>query len=122
MNDMVYAESYGRAFRSWQIGISRHITNIFKDEEQQQDTTVAKIATAVNRGIRGKVEEPVNFYNLDMVAEIIHTKAGKTKEHMGLTTWKNAPDGRILKSDVSIAKNYLMWNTVLKNKYQFLRI
>lgn len=40
-------------------------------------------------------------------AEIIYTKADHTKEHMGLTTWKNAPDGRILKSDVSIAKNYL---------------
>lgn len=41
------------------------------------------------------------------VAEIVYTKADHTKEHMGLTTWKNAPDGRILKSDVSIAKNYL---------------
>ena len=40
-------------------------------------------------------------------AEIIHAKADHTKEHMGLTTWKNAPDGRILKSDVVIAKNYL---------------
>lgn len=40
-------------------------------------------------------------------AEIIYSKADHTKDHMGLTTWKNAPDGRILKSDVSIAKNYL---------------
>lgn len=40
-------------------------------------------------------------------AEIVYNKADHTKEHMGLTTWKNAPDGRILKSDVSIAKNYL---------------
>lgn len=40
-------------------------------------------------------------------AEIVYTKADHTKEHMGLTTWKNAPNGRILKSDVSIAKNYL---------------
>ena len=40
-------------------------------------------------------------------AEIIYTKADHTKEHMGLTTWKNSPKGRILKSDVSIAKNYL---------------
>mgnify|MGYP002620727037 CR=1 FL=1 len=37
-------------------------------------------------------------------AEIIYTKADHTQEHMGLTTWKNAPDGRILKSDVAIAK------------------
>lgn len=40
-------------------------------------------------------------------AEIIHAGADHTKPHMGLTTWKYAPDGRILKSDVSIAKNYL---------------
>ncbi len=197
-------------------GISRHISNIFKEGELQQDTTVAKIATVVNRGIRGEVEELVDFYNLDMIiavgyrvsspkatrfrqwstkilneyikkgfvmdderlkqgkaifgkdyfrellervrsirtserriwqqitdiyaecsidydknapttrefyamiqnrfhyaitgqtaAEIIYTKADHSKDHMGLTTWKNAPDGRVLKSDVTVAKNYL---------------
>ena len=40
-------------------------------------------------------------------AEIIYNNADSTKENMGLTTWKNVPSGRILKSDVSIAKNYL---------------
>ena len=40
-------------------------------------------------------------------AEIIDTSADKTKENMGLTTWKNAPAGRILKSDVTVGKNYL---------------
>ena len=40
-------------------------------------------------------------------AEIVYNGADHTKEHMGLTTWKNAPDGRVLKSDVSVAKNYL---------------
>jgi hypothetical protein len=40
-------------------------------------------------------------------AEIIYSKADKEKANMGLTTWKNAPEGRILKSDVTIAKNYL---------------
>ena len=197
-------------------GISRHISNIYKTGELQQDTTVAKIATVVNRGIRGEIEELVDFYHLDMIiavgyrvnslkatkfrqwatkilseyikkgfamdderlkqgtavfgkdyfrellervrsiraserriwqqitdiyaecstdydknsptthdfyammqnrfhyaitgqtaAEIIYSKADHTKDHMGLTTWKNAPDGRVLKSDVSIAKNYL---------------
>ena len=197
-------------------GISRHISNIFKEGELQQDTTVAKIATVVNRGIRGEVEELVDFYNLDIIiavgyrvsspkatrfrqwstkilneyikkgfvmdderlkqgkavfgkdyfrellervrsiraserriwqqitdiyaecsidydknapttrefyamiqnrfhyaitgqtaAEIIYTKADHSKDHMGLTTWKNAPDGRVLKSDVTVAKNYL---------------
>ena len=40
-------------------------------------------------------------------AEIIYQNADHTKEHVGLTTWKNSPDGRILKSDVTVAKNYL---------------
>lgn len=40
-------------------------------------------------------------------AELIVKRADSTKEHMGLTTWKDAPDGKIQKSDVSIAKNYL---------------
>jgi len=45
-------------------------------------------------------------------AEIIYTKADHQKPNMGLTTWKNAPDGRILKSDVTIAKNYLSENDI----------
>ncbi|MEF9984671.1 MAG: RhuM family protein, partial [Oscillospiraceae bacterium] len=40
-------------------------------------------------------------------AEIVDAGADKTKDNMGLTTWKNAPDGRILKSDVTVGKNYL---------------
>lgn len=40
-------------------------------------------------------------------AEIIYAGADQSRENMGLTTWKNAPDGRILKSDVTVAKNYL---------------
>lgn len=43
-------------------------------------------------------------------AEIIYERADKTKEFMGLTTWKNAPKGKVMKSDVSIAKNYLNEN------------
>ena len=40
-------------------------------------------------------------------AEVIVARADHTKEHMGLTSWRNAPDGKIVKADVSIAKNYL---------------
>ena len=40
-------------------------------------------------------------------AEIIYDRADAERPHMGLTTWKNAPDGRVIKSDVTIAKNYL---------------
>lgn len=42
-----------------------------------------------------------------LLLKIIYHKADHTHEHMGLTTWKNSPNGRILKSDVTIAKNYL---------------
>ena len=196
--------------------ISKHLKNIFTEGELNPDTTISKMETVVNRGIRGEVNEFIDFYSLDAIiavgyrvsslkatrfrqwatkvlneyikkgfamdderlkqgmavfgkdyfrellervrsiraserriwqqitdiyaecstdydrnsptthdfyamiqnrfhyaitgqtaAEIIYSKADHTKDHMGLTTWKNAPDGRVLKSDVSIAKNYL---------------
>lgn len=43
-------------------------------------------------------------------AELIVERADHEKEHMGLTTWKNAPKGKIVKADVSVAKNYLLQN------------
>ena len=196
--------------------ISKHLKNIFTEGELNPDTTISKMETVVNRGIRGEVNELIDFYSLDAIiavgyrvsslkatrfrqwatkilneyikkgfamdderlkqgtavfgkdyfrellervrsiraserriwqqitdiyaecstdydknspttkdfyamiqnrfhyaitgqtaAEIIYSKADHTKDHMGLATWKNAPDGRVLKSDVSIAKNYL---------------
>lgn len=196
--------------------ISKHLKNIFTEGELNPDTTISKMETVVNRGIRGEVHELIDFYSLDAIiavgyrvsslkatrfrqwatkilneyikkgfamdderlkqgtavfgkdyfrellervrsiraserriwqqitdiyaecstdydknsptthdfyamiqnrfhfaitgqtaAEIIYSKADHTKDYMGLTTWKNAPDGRVLKSDVSIAKNYL---------------
>lgn len=51
-------------------GVSRHISNILKEGELNPDTTVAKIATVVNRGIRGEVEEQIDFYNLDMIISV----------------------------------------------------
>ena len=45
-------------------------------------------------------------------AEIVYHNADHTKDHMGLTTWKNSPNGRILKSDVIVAKNYLQENEI----------
>lgn len=51
-------------------GISRHISNILSEGELQRDATVAKIATVVNRGIRGKVEEDLEYYNLDMIIAV----------------------------------------------------
>ena len=45
-------------------------------------------------------------------AEVIVARADHTKEHMGLTSWRNAPDGKIVKTDVTIAKNYLSKNEI----------
>ena len=47
-------------------------------------------------------------------AEIIYHKADADKKQMGLTNWKNAPDGRVLKSDVTVAKNYLQETEIRK--------
>lgn len=52
-------------------------------------------------------------------AELIVDRADHTKEHMGLTTWKNAPKGKIVKADVSVAKNYLTQGE-LKDLNQFV--
>ena len=52
-------------------------------------------------------------------AELIVDRADHTKEHMGLTTWKNAPKGKIVKADVSVAKNYLT-RSELKDLNQFV--
>ena len=196
--------------------ISKHLKNIFEEGELLQEMTISKMEKVINRGKRGKVNEQIDFYNLDAIiavgyrvnsikatkfrqwatkilneyirkgfamdderlkqgtalfgkdyfrellervrsiraserriwqqitdiyaecsidydrnsqttrdlyamvqnrfhyaitgqtaAEIVYTKADHTKENMGLTTWKNSPGGRILKSDVTVAKNYL---------------
>lgn len=52
-------------------------------------------------------------------AEVIVERADARKEHMGLTTWKNAPDGKIVRADVSVAKNYLT-HTELSDLNQFV--
>lgn len=203
--------------------INKHLSNIYNEGELVKDTTISKIEIVVNRGFRGEVSEPVDFYNLDAIIavgyrvsslratrfrqwatkilnefirkgfvldderlkqgetvfgkdyfrellerirsiraserriwqqitdiyaecsfdydknspttreffkmvqnkfhyaitgqtapEIIFSHADHTQKNMGLTTWKNAPDGRILKSDSKIAKNYLSEQEIRK--------
>ena len=77
--------------------ISKHLKNIFEQGELREEVVVSKMEIPTPHGaIPGKT-----------AAEIVYNQADHTKENMGLTTWKNAPDGRILKSDTPIAKNYL---------------
>lgn len=55
-----------------------------------------------------KVQNKLHFaIHGHTASELIHKRADSNKQYMGLTTWENCPDGKILKTDVSIAKNYL---------------
>lgn len=92
-----------RSIRASERRIWQQITDIYAecstDYDRKSPTTADFYAMIQNRfhyAIKGET-----------AAEIVYNNADHTKEHMGLTTWKNAPDGRILKSDVSVAKNYL---------------
>lgn len=92
-----------RSIRASERRIWQQITDIYAecstDYDKNSPTTKDFYAMIQNRfhyAITGQT-----------AAEIIYSKADHTKDHMGLTTWKNAPDGRVLRSDVSIAKNYL---------------
>ena len=92
-----------RSIRASERRIWQKITDIFAecsiDYDKNSDITKDFYATIQNKfhyAIVGKT-----------APEIIYNKVDNTKENMGLTTWKNSPDGRILKTDVIVAKNYL---------------
>ena len=92
-----------RSIRASERRIWQQITDIYAecstDYDKNEPTT---------RDFYAMIQNRFHFAITGMTAaEIIFTNADHTKDHMGLTTWKNAPDGRVLKSDVSIAKNYL---------------
>ena len=194
-------ESLTKLFKIDRTGITRHINNIYKEEELEENSTCAKIAQVQTEGIRS-VTRNIAYYNLDMIisigfrvnskpaikfrgfnadgihkvtktkydkeyfkrllkriklirtsermfyqkitdifaecsidydntselakdfyasiqnkfhyaitgetaAEIIYNRVDSKKPNMGLTNWKELPDGKILKSDITIAKNYL---------------
>ena len=92
-----------RSIRSSERRIWQQITDIFaecsidydKDSEVTHDF-YAMVQNKFHYAITGQT-----------AAEIIAAKADRTQKNMGLTTWKHAPAGRILKSDVTVAKNYL---------------
>ncbi len=91
-----------REIRASERRFYQKITDIYAlaaDYNKDAETTKTFFTTVQNKlhwAITGKT-----------AAEIIYSEADATKIYMGLHTWKNAPDGKILKSDVVIAKNYL---------------
>ena len=92
-----------RSIRASERRIWQQITDIFAEcsidydpNAPQTRTFYAMVQNKFHYAITGQT-----------AAEIVYDRADHTKEHMGLTTWKNAPDGRVLQSDVTVAKNYL---------------
>ena len=92
-----------RSIRASERRIWQQITDIFAECSFDYDRD-----SPVTKDFYGMVQNKFHFaITGQTAAEIIHTKADKGQDNMGLQTWKNAPDGRILKSDVTVAKNYL---------------
>ena len=99
-----------RSIRTSERRIYQQITDIFAecsfDYDKNSQTTKDFYATVQNKfhfAITGKT-----------AAEIVYENADIKKPNMGLTSWKNSPDGRVLKSDTTIAKNYLEEDEIKK--------
>ncbi len=92
-----------RSIRASERRIWQQITDIFAECSIDYDKD-----SAVTREFYVMVQNKFHYaITKHTAAELIYHKADHEKEHMGLITWKNSPDGRILKSDVAVAKNYL---------------
>lgn len=92
-----------RSIRASERRIWQQITDIFAECSMDYDRN-----SQVTQDFYAMIQNKFHFAIAGQTAaEIIYTKANRNAENMGLQTWKNSPDGRILKSDVSIAKNYL---------------
>lgn len=92
-----------RSIRSSERRMYQQITDIFAECSLDYDRN-----SEVSRDFYATVQNKFHFAIAGMTAaEIVHEKADHQKPFMGLETWKGAPNGRILKSDTSVAKNYL---------------
>ncbi len=92
-----------RSIRASERRIWQQITDIFAECSIDYDKD-SEITQAFYSMVQNKFHYAITGQT---AAEIIYSHADSDKDNMGLTTWKNSPDGRILKSDVGIAKNYL---------------
>ncbi len=92
-----------RSIRASERRIWQQITDIFA-ECSIDYTKDSEVAYHFYATIQNKFHYAITNHT---AAEIVYESADHVKKNMGLATWKNAPDGRILKSDVSVAKNYL---------------
>lgn len=92
-----------RSIRASERRIYQQVTDIFAECSIDYDKN-----SEITKNFYAMVQNKFHFaITGKTAAEIIHESADKKKANMGLTTWKNAPEGRIIKSDVIVAKNYL---------------
>ncbi|TKG95866.1 cell filamentation protein Fic [Puteibacter caeruleilacunae] len=92
-----------RSIRASERRIYQQVTDIFAECSIDYDKN-----SEITKSFYAMVQNKFHFaITGSTAAEIIYKSADKTKDYMGLTTWKNAPDGRIIKSDIVVAKNYL---------------
>ncbi len=92
-----------RSIRASERRIWQQITDIFVECSIDYDKT-----SSITRDFYAMIQNRFHYaITKQTAAEIIYNSANHEKDNMGLKTWKNCPDGRILKSDVSVAKNYL---------------
>lgn len=92
-----------RSIRASERRIWQQITDIFAECSIDYDKN-----SAITQEFYATVQNKFHYaITGQTAAEIVYSNADSTKENMGLTTWKHSPDGRILKSDVTVAKNYL---------------
>jgi hypothetical protein len=92
-----------RSIRASERRIWQQITDIFAECSIDYDSK-----SAITRDFYAMVQNKFHYAITGRTAaEIIYSRADHSKANMGLTTWKNAPNGRVLKSDVIVAKNYL---------------
>lgn len=97
-----------RSIRASERRIWQQVTDIFAECSIDYDP-----GSHVTKAFYAMVQNKFHYaITGQTAAEIVHSRADHTKENMGLTTWKNAPDGRVLKTDVTIAKNYLDENQI----------
>jgi len=97
-----------RSIRASERRIYQQITDIFAECCTDYDRN-----SLITKDFYAMVQNKFHYAIAGQTAaEIIYTKADRKVENMGLTTWKNSPDGRILKSDVTVAKNYLPENQI----------
>ncbi|MBU0471383.1 MAG: virulence RhuM family protein [Nanoarchaeota archaeon] len=99
-----------RSIRASERRIYQQITDIFAECSIDYDSK-----SEITRGFYAKVQNKFHYaITGQTAAEIIHSKIDAAKRNMGLSTWKNAPNGRILKSDSIVAKNYLSERDIKK--------